>query len=99
MEKDVVFHLSTPICKWWDNIIHACASFQPFHHESDVDIWCERHAMPKGIVVPLPKMWQFASAWYGDYISLPWRKNPQRRFESYADGMASMVHSGLLSDP
>lgn len=74
MEKDLVFHLSTPMMKWWDNVIHACASFQPFRNEGDIDIWCERHAMPKGAVVPLSQMWRFASAWYGDYVSLPWKK-------------------------
>lgn len=74
MENDIVFHLSTPLNEWWDNVIHACASFQPFRHEGEVEIWCERHAMRKGAVVPLPQLWQFASAWYGDYISRPWRK-------------------------
>lgn len=74
LEKGLVFHLSTPISQWWDNVIHACASFQPFHNEDEVDNWCQRHAMPKGAIVPLPQMWRFASAWYGDYISQPWRK-------------------------
>lgn len=34
VEKDLVFHLSTPIREWWDNVIHSCASFQPFRHEN-----------------------------------------------------------------
>ena len=74
LEKDLVFHLSTPIREWWDNVIHACASFQPFHKQEDVDRWCERHDVKKGAVVPLQQMWHFASAWYGDYVSKPWRK-------------------------
>lgn len=57
LEKDLVFHLSTPIAQWWDNVIHACASFQPFRNEEEVDDWCRRHASPKGAVVPLPRMW------------------------------------------
>lgn len=72
--KDLVFHLSTPIRQWWDNVIHSCASFQPFHNEDEVDSWCRRHASPKGAVVPLSQMWRFASVWYGDYVSQPWRK-------------------------
>ncbi|KAJ4400885.1 hypothetical protein N0V91_008394 [Didymella pomorum] len=74
LEEDLVFHLSTPIKEWWDNVIYACASFQPFRNEDEVDDWCRRHNMKKGAVVPLPKMWRFASAWYGDYVSKPWHK-------------------------
>lgn len=74
IEKDLVFHLSTPIREWWNNVIHACASFQPFHDEVEVDDWCKRHNSPKGAVVSLPQMWRFASAWYGDYVSQPWHK-------------------------
>jgi hypothetical protein len=73
-EADLLFHLSTPVRHWWDNVIHACASFQPFRTEEDVDAWCERHALPKGAVVPLPQMCRFAADWYGDYLSKPWRK-------------------------
>ena len=31
-----VFHLSTPVAKWWDNVIFACSSFQPFRTEQEV---------------------------------------------------------------
>ena len=52
--RDGVFHLSTPVARWWDNVIHACASFQPFASEADVDPWCERHALPRGAVMTIP---------------------------------------------
>jgi hypothetical protein len=74
LEKDLVFHLSTPIRYWWDNVIHSCASFQPFHNEDEVDAWCHRHRFSKGTVLSLPQMWQFAIAWYGGYVSKPWHK-------------------------
>ncbi len=74
MQSDLLFHLSTPPQRWWDNVIHACATFQPFRSEREIDQWCERHAMPKGAVVPLPQMWAFAHEWYGDYVNKPWRK-------------------------
>ncbi len=74
VEHDLLFHLSTPPNHWWDNVIHACAGFQPFKSESDVDNWCVRHGLPKGAVVPLPQMWSFAQDWYGDYIRKPWSK-------------------------
>lgn len=73
-EPELLFHLSTPVREWWDNVIHACASFQPFRCEADIDAWCERHAMRRGAVVPLRKMWSFAADWYGGYLRRPWRK-------------------------
>jgi hypothetical protein len=73
-DTDGVFHLSTPIRLWWANVIHACASFQPFASEADVDPWCERHAMPRGEVMTLGALWRFASDWYGGCLQVPWRK-------------------------
>ncbi|HEY0412591.1 MAG TPA: organomercurial lyase [Allosphingosinicella sp.] len=70
----LLFHLSTPVRSWWDNVIHACATFQPFRSEAAIHAWCDRHALPKGAIVPLPAMWRFARDWYGDYLREPWRK-------------------------
>lgn len=69
-----IFHLSTPVRLWWSNVIHACASFQPFASEADVDPWCERHALPRGAVMSLDALWRFASDWYGSCLEEPWRK-------------------------
>jgi len=69
-----VFHLSTPAARWWDNVIFACASFQPFRSADAIDDWCRRHAMPKGAVLSLPQLWGFARDWYGGYVNESWRK-------------------------
>jgi len=69
-----VFHLSTPVAQWWDNVIHACASFQPFRAERDIDDWCSRHAFPRGATLSIPALWDFARDWYGDYMHDPWHK-------------------------
>jgi hypothetical protein len=69
-----VFHLSTPVSAWWDNVVFACSSFQPFHGEADVDPWCARHDLPKGAVLTMPALWAFASDWYGQHLDQPWRK-------------------------
>jgi hypothetical protein len=69
-----VFHLSTPVAAWWDNVIFACASFQPFRRVEDIDPWCARHALPRGTVLSLPALFAFARDWYGDYLSKAWRK-------------------------
>lgn len=73
-----IFHFATPPAHWWDNVVHTCASFQPFHQEAQVDDWCARHAMPKGAMLSLPSLWAFASDWYGGYVKQPWRRrSPQ----------------------
>lgn len=69
-----IFHLSTPAARWWDNVIFACASFQPFRSRQDVDAWCERHGLPHGAVLSLPQLWNFARDWYGAYLDEPWKK-------------------------
>ena len=74
LDTDGVFHLSTPVKEWWANVIHACASFQPFASEADVDPWCARHALPRGHVMSLEALWSFASDWYGACLLEPWRK-------------------------
>jgi hypothetical protein len=69
-----LFHLSTPAAHWWDNVMFACASFQPFRHADDIDPWCLRHDLPRGHVFEMPALWAFARDWYGGYLKTPWRK-------------------------
>jgi hypothetical protein len=87
-----VFHLSTPAARWWDNVIFACASFQPFRDEAEIEPWCRRHAMPKGAVLTLPALWAFARDWYGGYLKEPWRKRP------IGDVRALFARHGLVSE-
>ena len=87
-----IFHLSTPTARWWDNVIHACASFQPFHAEADADAWCTRHDMPKGAVLTIPALWSFARDWYGGYLQEPWRKR------SDTEARELFARHGLVSE-
>jgi hypothetical protein len=73
-DTDGVFHLSTPAAFWWDNVIFACSTFQPFRDEAEIDPWCVRHRLPRGAVMTLDALWLFASDWYGKYLQEPWRK-------------------------
>ena len=66
--------ISTPVAHWWDNVIHACASFEPFRTEEEIDAWCARHALPRGATLSIPALWEFARDWYGAYLQEPWRK-------------------------
>jgi Alkylmercury lyase len=72
--SDHVFHLSTPPARWWDNVVCACSTFQPFRREEDIADWCARHDLPRGAVLTIPQLWRFAQDWYGSYLSEPWRK-------------------------
>jgi hypothetical protein len=85
IDTDGVFHLSTPVARWWDNVLFACASFQPFASEAEVDPWCERHSMPRGAVMSLEALWRFASDWYGAYLDLPWRKRSPEQVRALFD--------------
>lgn len=91
-ETDDIFHLSIPPARWWDNVIHACASFQPFHDEDAVDPWCARHAMPRGAVLSMPALWDFARDWYGAYLREPWRRRTPEA------ARALFARHGLTSD-
>lgn len=73
-----VFHLSTPPARWWDNVIFACSTFQPFRSQEDIDRWCRDHALPRGATLSIPRLWDFAREWYGTYLSAPWRKRTKR---------------------
>lgn len=73
-DGEILFHLSTPVRHWWNNVIHACATFQPFRTEAEVEAWCARHALPRGTVMTTAELWDFAKDWYGDYLRKPWRK-------------------------
>ncbi|HEX8261249.1 MAG TPA: organomercurial lyase [Allosphingosinicella sp.] len=74
LDSPGLFHFSTPARHWWDNVIHACATFQPFASEAEIGPWCRRHALPRGHVMSLPALWRFASDWYGGCLAQPWRK-------------------------
>lgn len=74
LDSGGVFHLPIPARFWWDNVIHACAAFQPFASEAEIDPWCGRHALPRGHVMSIDALWRFASDWYGNCLDSPWRK-------------------------
>ena len=90
--SDDVFHLSTPVRNWWDNVIHACASFQPFCCEADADDWCKRHNLPRGEVMTISELWNFAQDWYGTYLTQDWRKRSREEVR------ALFSRHGLNSD-
>ena len=91
-QTEFIFHMSTPVRRWWDNVIHACASFQPFRSDADVDDWCARHDLPKGALLTIEQLWSFASDWYGAYLDTPWRRRDS------AEAQALFTRHGLTGD-
>jgi hypothetical protein len=87
-----VFHLSTPPRQWWDNVVFACSTFQPFRHEAEIDTWCAAHDLPRGGVLTIPQLWSFAQDWYGGYVDQPWRKRSAQEVE------AIFQRNGLTGD-
>jgi hypothetical protein len=73
-ETSDVFHLSTPMRNWWDNVIFACSSFQPFRSDAEIFRWCAVHSLPLGAILSIDQLWQFAKDWYGGYLDHPWTK-------------------------
>ncbi|MDB5218029.1 MAG: hypothetical protein JWO86_5956 [Myxococcaceae bacterium] len=77
-----VFHLSTPPARWWDNVVFACSSFQPFRSDPDITRWCTDHDLPRGETLTMPQLWSFAQDWYGDYVTGPWRRRSREEAEA-----------------
>jgi hypothetical protein len=73
-DDELVVHFPIPLRRAWDNVIHFCATVQPFRSEADVAGWCARHGYEKGAVVPLGQLDALARRWYGSHLSLDWKK-------------------------
>lgn len=73
-DHELVVHFPIAPRHAWDNVIHFCASVQPFHSEPEIDAWCARHGYHKGAVVPLAQLDALARRWYGEHLALAWRK-------------------------
>ena len=71
---DPFVHFALPPRDAWSNVVHWCASVQPFRAVADIDGWCERHGMPRGEAVPWSQVIALGRAWYGDHLEPTWRK-------------------------
>lgn len=71
---DLVVHFAIPARDAWTNVVHWCASVQPFADASEVAPWCARHGLPQGAIVPVRQVLELARAWYGGHLREDWRK-------------------------
>lgn len=73
-EDNLVTHFAVPLQSAWHNVHHYCATVLPFRSAEDVDAWSERHAIPRGAVVPIRQVAELARVWYGKHADPDWQK-------------------------
>lgn len=74
VRSDACVHFPFPPRDAWTNVVHWCATVQPFRRADDVPAWCARHGMPHGAVVPVAQVAELGRAWYGRHAARDWRK-------------------------
>jgi hypothetical protein len=67
-------HFPIPVRRAWDNVVHWCATVQPFRRPDDAAEWSARHGFSLGDVVPLDRVLALARVWYGRHLDPSWRK-------------------------
>jgi hypothetical protein len=70
----LVAHFPRPPRHAWDNVVHVCASRLPFRDEGELDDWCRRHHLPRGVGLPMAQLHQLARRWYGRHLAEDWVK-------------------------
>jgi hypothetical protein len=71
---DAWVHFAVPACNAWNNVVHFCATVQPFRTAAEIDAWSRRHDLPRGAIVPIARVLELARLWYGDHLAPDWRK-------------------------
>ena len=74
LEKNLLIHFPIPMTKAWNNVIYTCSTMLLFQEESEVDVWCKQHNIPKGDVQPVGTFWEFTQEWYGKHRDKDWKK-------------------------
>jgi hypothetical protein len=71
---DLLAHLPVPVANAWDNVHKHCALTLVFRDEAAIDRWCAEHDTPRGEVLTLEALSDFARTWYGRHLDEDWRK-------------------------
>lgn len=74
LNENFYIHFPTPMANAWDNVVFTCSTMLLFDSEDAIDNWCSRHAMDKGDVQPIEKIWEFSKVWYGNHLCREWVK-------------------------
>lgn len=73
-DKNYVVHFPIAMKNAWDNVIYTCSNMLIFENEKQLDLWCQKHNMPKGDVQQIETIWNFSKKWYGNHLSPEWKK-------------------------
>jgi hypothetical protein len=74
VRENLFVHFPIPMVHAWDNVIYTCSTMLMFGSEAAVDQWCVRHAIARGDVQPIQRVYEFAAVWYGRHLDEDWRK-------------------------
>lgn len=88
---DLWVHFAIPPAQAWRNVHQHCSLVLPFRSPEGISAWCERHRLPHGEAVPLPKVALLARLWYGAHADRNWHK------WTVAEAQGIFRHAGLDS--
>jgi hypothetical protein len=74
VREELWVHFPIPMARAWDNVIYTCSTMLIFDSEAAIGGWSERHAIPRGDVRPIQRVYDFAAVWYGRHLDPEWRK-------------------------
>jgi Alkylmercury lyase len=74
VRENLVVHFPIPMTHAWDNVVYTCSTILVFATDTDVDAWSQRHAILRGDVQPIQRVYDFARVWYGRHLEDEWRK-------------------------
>ncbi len=74
VERDLLVHFPIAMRHAWDNVQYTCSNMLIFKDAKHVDLWSDRHRIPKGDVQPLHLAWELAKKWYGNHMNPEWEK-------------------------
>ena len=98
VSSDPLIHFSTPPRDAWTNVVHWCATVQPFRTTADIDAWCERYRQPRGEAVPWSQVLALGRAWYGHHRDRAWRKWTTRQAAAIFDSVGLRTPFWQLPD-
>jgi hypothetical protein len=90
--ETAVVHFAIPPARAWNNVHEHCAMVLAFRNAEEITSWCIRHGLPRGEAVPLDRVAQLASLWYGSHAHPDWHK------WSVTEAQAIFHRAGLQSD-
>jgi hypothetical protein len=74
IDGELIAHFPLPPRRAWDNVSHFCAQLLPFRSLDQLDAWCARHRLPRGVALAPGQLQQLAFRWYGRHLDDDWVK-------------------------